>query len=210
VFTFAAKAIVAGASGLALVGGGIAASVTTTSSSQAMSEVNNGAEFALSAAAHLADSSAPHVGYADAGVVVPVGLVKNLKGSNLSFTTTGPVLVSVWIGDGPQASTPGVYPMASPLGFAYGLGRHYRIGVPTSFYMQGSMGAATVKDGQTLTFTQLTRVPAWRNLEAYVWVGVTSSGKAVKPFVIKTIDGQQINKTVQITSTDGVLVPSVS
>ena len=209
-FTITAKAIAAGASALALAGTGAGAALVSSTSPQVVSEVDNGAEFALSSAAHLADSSAHGATYADGGVVVPVGLVKNLKGSDLAVKTTGPVKVNVWIGNGPQASTQGVYPLAPAADFAYGLGQGYRIGVPTSFYLQGSMGAAAVKDGQTLTFTQLTHVAAWRNLEAYVWVGVTSSGKAVAAFTIKTIDGQQVNKTIRISSTNGVLTPSVS
>lgn len=151
------------------------------------SEVDNGTEFALSNGA-VGDTSAPGATYADAGIVVDVGSTDNLTAAAFAYEGTATVASldeNVWIGNGPQASTPGIYPLDN-VDFCYGLG----VGsTPTTFQMNAGCGADA---GQTLTIDQIKA--DFPGLEAYAWVGVTgpAEGGSVSGHVASA-GGQAVN-----------------
>jgi hypothetical protein len=166
-------------------------------------EVDNGTEFAVSASPAVADTSKAGATYADAGVAVNVGTVADLSASKLAFTGSQGLVENLWIGNGAEASTPGIYSLSSGADFCYGDGQ------PSgSFYMQGNCGSSL--DGQTLTLAQIqSDFPG--QLQAYAWVGVTSSGKAVTPTQISTVDGQSIHLWAAVlANSDGSLTPYVN
>jgi hypothetical protein len=168
-------------------------------------EVDNGAEFSVSDSPNLADTSSTTATYSDAGVVVAVGPVGKLTSAGIAYKGTGPLAENVWIGDGPEAGTPGVYSFSSGAAdFCYGLGQSYNSsGVPTSFYMTGSncIGTNGVNNlGDPLTLAEIAAsFPA--NAEAYVWLGVVtgSGGTAPGTATVKTVAGQTVNATVGVT-----------
>ena len=149
------------------------------------SEVDNGAEFALSKGA-LGDTSAPAASYADAGVVVDLGSTDDLTADSFAYTGTvdaGSLNENVWIGNGPQASTPGVYSLED-VDFCYGLGS---TATPTTFQMNAGCGADA---GQTLDIDTIKA--HYPGLEAYAWVGVTNQADTVNGHV-DTAGGQAVN-----------------
>ena len=63
--------------------------------------------------------------------------------------------------------------------------------------------------GQTLTVKEISRdFPA--ELEAYAWVGVTSTGGTVTTGSVDTIGGHNVGLLTGILSSGGVLTPYVS
>jgi hypothetical protein len=130
---------------------------------------------------------------------VNIGSVGNLGSANTSYTYSGAkVSENIWIGNGPEASTPGIYSTATAADFCYGLGQNYTSGVPANFYMTGSNCGSYA--GQTLTAAQIAAdFPSYT--EAYEWVGVVtgSGGAAPGTATIKTVNGQTINATVRVT-----------
>jgi hypothetical protein len=178
-------------------------------------EVDNGAEFSLSDGASVADTSSTTATYSDAGVVADVGTVGKLATEDTAYkgsASGGTLAENIWIGAGPQASTPGIYPLSS-VDFCYGLGQDYSAsGVPASFYMTGSNCTGT--DGtdytaQTLTLKQIASdFPA--TAEAYEWLGVTNGSTTVSA-TIASVAGQPVNVKVGVTKeTSGVLFSFVS
>lgn len=165
-----------------------------------MGEVDNGSEFAVGSAP-LADTSAPSASYSDAGVKVDVGSARKLSKTSLAYSGTGPLAENVWIGDGPQASVPGVYPLKS-VDFCYGIGTTSH---PTKFSMQSDCGSYS---GDTLNITQI--AADFPGFEAYAWVGVTSSGSAVSGSVSK-VGGKKLraNKFGVRVHSGATLVPFV-
>jgi hypothetical protein len=155
------------------------------------SEVDNGAQFSLSSGP-LGDTSAPAATYADAGVVVDVGATDDLTLSSFAYDGDGPLTVNVWIGDGPQASTPGTYQLDS-VDFCYGLGQ-VTAGSLTGFQMNSGCGDDA---GKTLTVADL--ASHYPGLEAYAWVGVTGpdSGNSTSASVV-SVDGQHVGATVGV------------
>jgi len=165
-------------------------------------EVDNGTEFSLSTNPSVADTSASGASYADAGVVVDVGQVGALTSTKIAYAGSSDLSENIWVGDGPQASTPGVYPLSS-VDFCYGLGSGAN---PTSFYMTGSncFGYA----GQTLTLAEVAQdFPA--ALEAYAWVGVTNSTTGL-PATITAVGARTMDETVGIDTVGSQLLPYVS
>ncbi|MFI5313621.1 MAG: hypothetical protein ACHQ06_05645 [Candidatus Dormibacteria bacterium] len=169
-------------------------------------EVDNGTEFAL-AHAPLADTSNGVTSYADTGVVQDVGTVGSLTSSSIAYkgsASTGTLLENIWIGDGAQASTPGIYPLSS-VDFCYGLGQNYSNGAPTEFYMTGAHCGSyspAVVPGSTLTLSQITSdFPA--TLEAYAWVGVTSNGSSTPSGSVSRVGHQTVDATFGFISNPG-------
>ena len=170
------------------------------------SEVDNGAEFAVSDSTTLADTSSVTATYADAGVIVSIGQVGNLGSANTAYAYSGAkVSENIWIGNGPEASTPGIYSLSTPADFCYGLGQNYTSGVPANFYMTGSNCGSYA--GQSLTKAQIaTDFPS--TAEAYEWVGVVtgSGGAAPGTATVSAVNGQTVNATVRVTKlTSGAL-----
>jgi Collagen triple helix repeat (20 copies) len=163
-------------------------------------EVDNGAEYALSDSSRLADTSSTTANYSDAGVVVDLGLASNLATANTAYTGSGSAKLqeNIWLGTGPQASTPGIYPLAS-VDFCYGLGQNYsKSGVPANFYMTGSNCAGangTNYSGQTLTLAQIA-VDFHAHTEAYEWVGITNS--TLGTATVETVAGQSVRAVVGV------------
>ena len=172
------------------------------------SEVDNGAEYTVSPSPNLADTSTAGATYADAGVVYDLGPVDGLSSSAIAFTGSPgfPLAENIWIGDGPQASTPGTYKLSS-IDFCYGIGANANsTGQPQDFQMQSGCGQYA---GQTLTVKEISRdFPA--ELEAYAWVGVTSTGGTVTTGSVDTIGGHNVGLLTGILSSGEVLTPYVS
>lgn len=170
------------------------------------SEVDNGTEYAVSDSGNLADTSASGATYSDAGIVVDDGQTNDLTTSDMNVTASGPVAENIWIGNGPQAATDGIYPLSPSADFCYGLGN---TGTPpdTSFTMTGENCGAYL--GQTLTLTQIgTDFP---DLEAYTWAGVVSSGSSEPTVTITALGGKTgftANTGIRLNS-DGTLTPFV-
>jgi len=162
-------------------------------------EVDNGTEFAVSDGRRLADTSSTTATYSDAGVIVDLGLASNLATANTSYSGSGSAKLeeNIWLGTGPQASTPGIYPLTS-VDFCYGLGQDYTSGVPGNFYMTGSNCAGTNGtnySGQTLTLPQIAQY-FHAHTEAYEWVGITNS--TLGTATINTMAGQAIKAVVGV------------
>jgi hypothetical protein len=171
------------------------------------SEVNNGQEFAVSQSGALADTSSTSPTYSDSGIVVDDGLASNLTSSDFDVTATGSVTQNVWIGNGPQAATDGIYPMSST-DFCYGLGADYSGGVPTKFSMQSSCGTY---GGDTLSIAQI--AADFTGVEAYTWAGVVNNGSnEVGPVTVSAVGAQSgLSATIGILANgDGSLTPYVS
>jgi hypothetical protein len=189
------------------------------SAPQFRTEVDNGAEFSLTGSSSVADTSSASATYSDAGVIMPIGAASGLAKANTTYAGTvsggAKLAENIWIGNGPEASTPGIYSLSSAADFCYGLGQDYNSsGVPASFYMTG--GNCTGANGasyasQTLTLTQIaTDFPAQAG--AYEWVGVdTDSNTAAGTATVTSVGGQQVNETVGVTrETSGALFSYVS
>lgn len=175
-----------------------------------VSEVDNGAEFAVSSSQTLADTSAQGATYADAGSITQVGTVGNLSASALAFSGKGPLAENIWIGDGPQASVPGVYSLKGGADFCYGLGTNVSSGgQPAAFQMQSDCGSYA---GKTLTAAQIAAdFPA--NLAAYAWVGVVFTGAnaaGVAPATISSVGSHKVNMIAGVLDNGGVLTPYTS
>lgn len=178
----------------------------TAAAAGPVAEVDNGAEFAVSGSPVLADTSAKGATYADAGSVTSAGTVGHLNAAALAFTGTGPLAENIWIGDGPQASVPGIYPLKGGADFCYGLGTQVTSGQPAAFQMQSGCGTYA---GATLTIAQIAAdFPA--GLQAYAWVGVVSSGSAVPAATITSIGGRKVSLTAGVLASGGVLTPYTS
>jgi hypothetical protein len=179
---------------------------TGIANSKLFTEVDNGAEYTVSPSPDLADTSASGATYADAGVVYNLGLVGDLTPSSLEFTGGTKLAENIWIGDGPQASTPGTYKL-SAVDFCYGLGTSPNSNnQPQAFQMQSGCGQYA---GQTLTLSDImNHFPS--TLEAYAWVGVVSSGSAVSTTSIATIGGNNVNLTAGVLASGGALTPYVT
>jgi hypothetical protein len=177
------------------------------SPSDIQAEVDNGAQFTVSPSPDLADTSAAGATYADAGIVVNAGTVGSLTSRSIAYTGSSSLLENIWIGDGPQASTPGTYSLSAGADFCYALGQDYAGGAPASFYMESDCGTYA---GQTLTLAQIAKdFPAV--LEAYAWVGITSSGSAVSAASIATVGGQKVDRTAGVLgNSDSTLTPYTS
>ncbi|MGH3166704.1 MAG: hypothetical protein ACRDN0_12535 [Trebonia sp.] len=174
--------------------------------SKLFTEVDNGAEYTVSPSPDLADTSASGATYADAGVVYNLGVIADLSPSALAFTGGTGLAENIWIGDGPQASTPGTYKLSS-VDFCYGIGANSNSNdQPQDFQMQSGCGQYA---GQTLTLADIANdfPPA---LEAYAWVGVVSSGNAVSTTNVDTIGGNEVGLLTGIPASGGVLTPYVS
>lgn len=168
-------------------------------------EVNNGAHFSISPSSTLADTSASAATYSDAGVYVPIGSAANLTSTQVAFTGGSGLAENIWIGDGPQATTPGVY--TTPADFCYFLGQDYTDGAPAQWYAQGS-NCGSLSTGTAYTLTQVAAAfPS--QVEAYAWVGV-DGGSAIAGTKVGTVDGVSINATVGILDNSGVLTPYVN
>lgn len=71
-----------------------------------------------------------------------LGPVYGLSSSAIAFTGSAgfPLTENIWIGDGPQASTPGTYKLSS-IDFCYGIGANAdSSGQPQDFQMQSGCG----------------------------------------------------------------------
>ena len=171
------------------------------SQAKVMTEVNNGTELTLSSAPDLADTTGSSPSYADAGVLVNLGTLGSLTPASLDYTGGSGVIENIRIGDGPQTSTPGIYPQSTngpgpmpSVDFCYGTGGTQGY---SDFYMLGSPSACGSEYGQTLSLAQIqSDFPS--NLEAYAWLGVDSTTDNETQQTVQTVDGQTINATVGI------------
>jgi Collagen triple helix repeat (20 copies) len=172
------------------------------------SEVNNGQEFAVSQSGSLADTSSTSPTSAESGIVVDDGPAANLTLPDFAVTVSGgTVTQNVWIGNGPQAATDGIYP-TSGTDFCSGVGADYNANnVPTKFLMQSSCGTY---GGDTLTIAQI--AADFSGLEAYTWAGVTSTGSAVGPVSISAVGAQNgLSASAGVLANDdGSLTPYVN
>ena len=131
-------------------------------------------------------------GYADAGVVLDLGLANNFSG--IIANTTGPMAINIWIGDGSDAYTPGQYKSAN---FSYGFQQ-----ADGSFWMTSGLHV-----GETLTPADIASKFAGK--EVYAWVGLVYSGSSVSGSV-SSINGHAIgNRTVSFTSNGDGTVTTV-
>jgi hypothetical protein len=131
-------------------------------------EMDNGTTWTLTDSLALAHSTGPDVGYADAGVVVPLGSVRDFTG--IRATGSKNLAENIWIADGTQAYTPGTHPLSAGADFDYGFQQ------AGGYYMTDGTYA-----GQTLTIAQL-QTDFGRD-QAYAWVGIDDSGTTENGYV---------------------------
>ncbi len=122
-------------------------------------------------------------GYADAGVVVDLGLADNFTG--ITANTSGSMATNIWIGDGSDAYTPGQYHGAN---FSYGFQQS-----GGEFWMTSGPHV-----GETLTPAQI--AADFSGHEVFAWVGLVYSGTSVIGSV-SSVNGHAIgNRTVSFTN----------
>lgn len=119
------------------------------------------------------------LGYADAGVVVDLGLADNFTG--ISAVTTGPMAINIWIGDGSEANTPGQY--GNP-DFTYGY--------------KTNAGTYQIFGGPNLTAAQI--ASDYSSYEVYAWVGLDYLGTSVSGSVSSVNGHATGNRTVSFTN----------
>lgn len=162
-----------------------AASPNTTSNSLRY-EFDNGSAWTLQRNSAALNATIPDLGYADAGIVVDLGLAASFTG--ITYGGTGTLAVNVWIGDGSQAYTPGTHLFTDgAANFSYGFQQS-----DGSFWMTSGPHA-----GQTLTPAQI--VADFPSYEVYAWVGVVYTGGTVSGSV-SSINGHSVgNRSMSIT-----------
>jgi hypothetical protein len=172
-------------------------------------EVDNGSEWSLSSEPNLSDTSASGATYADAGVVLDLGQLSKLANSDLAYTGGTGLGENLWIGNGPQASTPAVNLFsAEPNGadFCY---LEYE-GNNAYSPLDGNCSSYGLS-GDAVTLAQIQAAFSAAPVEAYAWVGVSiDSNAGVSATSVTTIDGQNVNATVGIADDSGVLLPYVN
>jgi hypothetical protein len=168
-------------------------------------EVDNGAQFSVTSGP-LGDTSASNATYADAGVVVDLGATDNLTQGSFVYDVTSAATVSetIWIGNGPQASTPGTYPL-NAIDFCYGQGNFDQGGALTGFLMLPSCGAAS---GSTLTVDQIKA--NYPGFEAYAWVGITGDGTNGATATVNTVDGQDVHAKATVAVSGDKMIATVA
>jgi hypothetical protein len=172
-----------------------AASPNTTSNSLSY-EFDNGSAWTLQQNTAALNATIPDLGYADAGIVVDLGLADSFTG--ITYGGTGTLSVNVWIGDGSQAYTPGTHLFTDgPANFSYGFQQSNG-----SFWMTTGPYA-----GQTLTPAQIaTDFPGF---EVYAWVGVVYGGSTVSGSVT-SVNGDSVgNRSMSITKNGDTTVTAV-
>jgi hypothetical protein len=123
-------------------------------------EADNGSAWKLDAKPTVMTGS--YTGYADAGIVYDLGPASQFNG--ITYTGTGNLVANVWIGDDPQAYTPGEHPFATdPVNFSYGFQQ-----ADGTYWMTSGPEA-----GHTLTAADIQK--DFPGAEAYAWVGISGS-----------------------------------
>jgi hypothetical protein len=132
-------------------------------------EVDNGTTWTLTDSPAYAHSTGPDEGYADAGVVVPLGSVQDFAG--IRATGSQNLAENIWIADGPEAYVPGTHPLSAGADFSYGFQQ-----AGGGYYMTDGEYA-----GQTLSLAQLKA--DFGSYQAYAWVGIDDSGTTAYGYV---------------------------
>jgi hypothetical protein len=125
-------------------------------------EVDNGTTWTLTDSLFQAHSTGPDLGYADAGVVVPLGSVQDFTG--IRATGSRNLAENIWIADGTDAYVPGTHALSGGANFDYGFQQ-----AGGGYYMTDGTYA-----GQTLTLAELKS--DFGGDKAYAWVGIDDSG----------------------------------
>lgn len=131
-------------------------------------------------------------GYADAGIVVDLGLADNFTG--ITADTSGPMAINIWIGDGSDAYTPGQYSSAN---FSYGFQQS-----DGSFWMTSGPDV-----GQALTPAQIAN--DFSGHEVFAWVGLVYSGTSVSGSVSSVNGHATGNRTVSFANNGDGTVTAV-
>lgn len=136
----------------------------------------------------------PDAGYADTGIVVSIGPAGHFNG--ITDRGSANLSANIWIGDGPEAYTPGIHLLSNPVGFDYGFRQ-----ANGSYYMTDGTYA-----GQDLTPAQIRS--DFSGYQAYAWVGITSNGGDASGYVT-SVNGRGTGfRRLSITLTEGVTIPS--
>lgn len=138
------------------------------------------------------DTTIKDYGYADAGVVLDLGLANNF--SAITADTSGPMATNIWIGDGSDAYTPGQYSSAN---FSYGFEQ-----TDGSFWMTSGPHA-----GGSLTASEI--ATDFSGSEVYAWVGLVYSGTSVSGSVSSVNGHATGNRTVSFTNNGDGTVTAV-
>jgi hypothetical protein len=151
-------------------------------------EVDNGTTWTLTDSLAQAHSTGPQAGYADAGVVVPLGPVLDFTG--IRATGSQNLAENIWIADGPQAYLPGTHPLSTAADFDYGFQQ-----AGDTYYRTDGQHA-----GQTLTLAELKA--DFGGYQAYAWVGIDDSGTTGYGYVT-SVNGRPLYNIVGVKSGRG-------
>lgn len=122
-------------------------------------EVDNGTSWTLTGNLDRARSAGPDKGYADAGVVVALGSMRQFNG--IRSTGSKNLAENIWVADAPGAYVPGTHALSAGAGFDYGFQQ------ANGYYMTDGKYA-----GKILTVAQLRQ--DFAPYQAYAWVGIDS------------------------------------
>jgi Collagen triple helix repeat (20 copies) len=152
-------------------------------------EADNGTHFAVATMPiALANASA---GYEDAGIVVDIGPVSSFSG--ITKTGTGPLADNVWITNGSQAFSPGLYPLAGGANF------NYYTDAGSGNWTFGGGPAPPSGCGGTVTTAKIAQ--CYNGYQAYAWVGVTSDGASSVTGHISSVNGKSVSADTTLDST---------
>jgi hypothetical protein len=180
----ASAAVAAGAVALASTA---ASAATISRGPQVSYEVDNGTTWTLTGSLARAHSTGPDEGYADAGVVVGLGSVRNFTG--IRATGSSNLAENIWIADGSEAYVPGTHALSAGADFDYGFQQ------AGGYYMTDGKYA-----GQTLTLAQLRA--DFGSDQAYAWVGIDNSGTTDYGYVA-SVNGQPVYDVVGTVAARG-------
>lgn len=128
--------------------------------------------------------------YSDAGIVVDLGQAESFAGLNVE--ATGPWVANIWLGDGPEAYTPGTYYLSDPVDFSYGPWTD-----PPSTFWTGPQSTACGGSPCPVSTAQIDSVGP---TEVYAWIGVVYDGNQVSAN-ITSVNGHSVgNRTVSFTN----------
>jgi len=182
----ASAAVAAGTVALASTAAS-AATTTTAHGPQVSYEMDNGTTWTLTGSLARAHSTGPDEGYADAGVVVGLGSMRNFTGIHVAGSSN--LAENIWIADGPEAYVPGTHALSAGADFDYGFQQ------AGGYYMTDGKYA-----GQTLTLAQLRA--DFGSDQAYAWVGIDNSGTTDYGYVA-SVNGRPVYDIVGTIAAHG-------
>lgn len=185
------------------------ASAANTTTNELSYEFDNGTSWTLQGNTAALDQTYALPSYSDVGLVVDLGELGNLPSTGITATGTG-VFENIWLGNSPEAYTPGTHLLSSTTTFSYGA--EYNSAKTTPANGTGLFQMYTGKyAGQYLTVADLQKdYPV--TTEVYAWVGISFgiSGTSSVSGSVSAVNGHAVgNRTLSITNNGDGTVTAV-